>query len=204
MYPKAGHQRRILVWSVLASVLFHAALVVVAHQLSASTHSKPVKGSSRLLAMIKPGQHGARWSAYNALSPVLETGTVPTDPRDNRAEDGASTPIPLEDQFEQRHDEPNEIGNAEDVYLPRELLSTAATPLDEIELQDLQSPVRGTFRMHVWISRYGKVIQIDIEATTTPAWLVAQIAERFRQSDFVPATRDDLAVASILDIEVSY
>ena len=204
MYPKLGHQTRTLVWSVLVSVLVHGVLVVVAQQLSASTHSKPVRGSPRLLAMIKPGQHGTRWSRYNIPSPASETGTVPTEPQDKQEEDSTSIPIPLDDQSEQHHDEPDEIGNTEDVYLPRELLSTAATPLDEIELQDIRSPIRGSFRMHLWISRHGKVVEVDIETSSSPAWLVEEIVDRFRQVDFIPATRDDLAVPSILDVEVSY
>jgi len=58
--------------------------------------------------------------------------------------------------------------------------------------------------MHLWITRDGKVIQIDVEESPTPTWFVELVVERFRQSDFNPARRDELAVPSILDVEVSY
>lgn len=203
MYPKADNPTRTLAWSIMVSVLFHVALVFTAQEL-ASTRSRPVRGSYPLLAKISPGQRGAEWSAYNEPSQKPETGTISQAPRDNQRQDKTSTLGLTGERSKQGRDEPDEIGNTDDVYLPRELLSTSARPLLEIELQDIQSPVRGSFRMHVWINRYGKVARIDTEAATAPGWLVEQIVERFRQSPFVPATRESLAVPSILDIEVSY
>ena len=197
MCPKVGNQTRTLLLSVLVSVLVHATVIVAAQLIPASIYSKPARGSYRLLAKIVSRQREVRWSAYNTPSSLLET-------RDNQNENGTVKHVPLEYPTEQQEGGPEEISTAEDVYLPRQLLSTAATPRGDIELQDILPPVRGAFQMHLWITRDGKVTQIDVEASPTPAWFVEQVVERFRQSDFNPATRDELAVPSILDVEVSY
>ena len=90
-------------------------------------------------------------------------------------------------------------------YLPQRFLSNAATPEDEIDLQDIQPPeATGTFRMLVWINSRGKVTRVDVDETETPSWFVDQVINKFRESQFKPGLRDGIPVASIIHVEVNF
>jgi len=89
-------------------------------------------------------------------------------------------------------------------YLPQESLSRAAVPENEIDLQDLQPPGAGSFKMQVWINSQGKVTRVDLEESDVPSWFTDQVVDRFKKSWFKPGQRDEKPVASIMRVEVNF
>jgi hypothetical protein len=90
-------------------------------------------------------------------------------------------------------------------YLPSELLSDAATPTSEVDLQDIASPeTAGRMQLLLWISSAGDVVKVDVEVTEAPDWFTNQVISRFQQTRFEPGRKDGQAVDSLMRIEVVF
>lgn len=98
----------------------------------------------------------------------------------------------------------NETAGFDDGYLPQELLSRAAIPEDDIDLQDITPPGEGAFQMYLWVDSRGDVTRIDVQKSEVAEWFVEKVVDRFKKSKFKPGLRDNKPVAAIMHIEVFF
>ncbi len=98
----------------------------------------------------------------------------------------------------------NETAGLDDGYLPQELLSRAAIPEDDIDLQDITPPGEGAFQMYLWVDSRGDVTRIDVQESEVAEWFVEKVVDRFKKSKFKPGLRDNKPVAAIMHIEVFF
>ena len=187
---KAWHQAHMPIWAVLASMFLHAILVVLFWHF----FSRASSVSHRLHVTLSSRHADIAWTAseFKRQDANLERRRQPENPASDgeSVHEGTENAVTTEDHGE--------------VYLPQELLSSTATPREEIDLQGDSPPGPGIFRLTLWIDQDGSVTQIDLEETELPAWFTDRIIDKFRRSAFSPGLRDDQPVSSTLRVEVTF
>jgi len=178
-------------WAVLASILIHAFVIALVW------HSAPFplhENRRRPITLRLPRQSDIIWTSY---------GSHLGDSKNEKAWQPRKAASP-HNSGGHATENPATTANQDEVYLPQEVLTAAATPSEEIDLQGESPPGPGGFRITLWISKDGLVTQVDLEDSETPIWFTDRIIEIFKQSKFVPGMREDRPVASTLLVEVTF
>ena len=136
--------------------------------------------------------------------PSLDSVTPGSNASNSTSEGLANNAVTIDTPESKAWRAPDSAAGNEEGYLPQEFLSRAATPADDIDLQDIFAPEEGLFKMYLWIDSSGKVTRVDVQDTEVAGWFVDQVVERFKRSRFTPGLLGGRPVAAIMHIEVVF
>ena len=185
------HHLPLPVWAVLVSMLIHGVGITLVWCFV----SPPWVETRQLHITFRSTRHtDVTWTTYGFHARDSEYQKA-WQPRKTKSTNYSDGPTP---------ENPATAVDQDEVYLPQEVLTTAATPNEEIDLQGESPPGPGGFLITLWISKDGLVTQVDLKDSETPIWFTDRIIEIFKQSRFVPGMREDRPVASTLLVEITF